>query len=67
MKNIMRMSACPECGASMRLSVCRASRYILWTRYEVDCLMCGYQGKRAFTPRGAVEKWNKEHDNAKIH
>lgn len=62
MKNIMVLP-CSDCGASMRLTLCRR-KYISWKRYEIVCLICGHSGRRAFTKTGAVEKWNNDKGRA---
>ena len=60
---MLSVRPCPECGESMRLAILR--KYDPWMRYAIECLICGYKGKRAFTMIGAVNKWNNDKERAK--
>ena len=56
-KNV-EVNYCPSCGLRNWVHL-RRRKYVLW---EIECLFCGYCGKRAFTPYGAVKKWNRKAD-----
>lgn len=56
MIKIVELNSCPNCGLGSWVRLSRR-KYTLW---EVECLFCGYCGKRAFTPSGAVKNWNND-------
>ena len=60
---MLSVRPCPSCGAFKQMKLCRI--HFAVKRYEINCFMCGYCGKTAFTKRGAVEKWNNDKERAK--
>ena len=56
-----KMKRCPNCDTYFGKPQIWMTAYPKTAlKYEVACPVCDYHGKRAFTMRGAVRKWNHD-------
>ena len=51
------LKPCPMCGAKDPVHVLYIVRRL--NKHAIECERCHYYGKKAYTARGAIRKWNR--------
>lgn len=65
---MIKPKRCPSCNTYFgSINICRSMLVYWWERkYFLECNYCKWTGKRAWTKRGAVRKWNRDKERKKV-